>query len=102
MTTVVGQATTDTEESIQLYQAIIDLAAKSPSSIPEDLSILNVKQALVFKRQLLLYLDALQDQMIRSRSTLLSLSTKFDKSVIELKATCRAKTAVPVDQVYVI
>lgn len=48
-----------------------------------------------------MYLDALQDQMIRSRSTLLQLSTKFDASIAELKATCRAKSAVAVDQVYV-
>jgi hypothetical protein len=47
-----------------------------------------------------MYLDALQDQMIRSRSSLVQLSAKFDASISELKANCRSKTAVSVDQVY--
>lgn len=43
----------------------------------------------------------LQDQFLKSRTTLLTLSTKFDAAIRELKVTCRAKTAVAVDQVYV-
>ena len=39
--------------------------------------------------------------MTKSRTTLLALSTKFDNSIRELKASCRARTAVSVDQVYV-
>lgn len=39
--------------------------------------------------------------MTKSRATLLALSTKFDNSIRELKTTCRARTAVSVDQVHV-
>lgn len=81
--------------------AIIDYWTKMPGSLPDEVSISKIKSLVVFHRQLLMYLDALQDQMIASRSTLLQLSTRYDASIAELKISCRAKTAVSVDQVYV-
>ncbi|KAJ3224253.1 hypothetical protein HK099_008709 [Clydaea vesicula] len=100
LTTTVGQLTTETETFIQVYSGAIDYLTKFPEEQFEEVSLPNIKSALAFRRQLLMYLDALQDQMIRSRSTLLTLSNKFDSSVQELKTICRAKTAVAVDQVY--
>jgi hypothetical protein len=81
--------------------AIIDYSVKIPDTLPSEISVLSIKKTLSFKRQLLMYLDALQDQMIRSRASLIQLSAKFDSSITELKANCRSKTAVSVDQVYV-
>lgn len=102
LTIVVGQMTTVTEEAIQIYLGVLDYTEKFPHNevIPEGFNIQRLKSALVFKRQMLMYSDALQDQFLKSRTTLLTLSTKFDAAIRELKVTCRAKTAVAVDQVY--
>lgn len=81
--------------------AIVEYNEKVPDTLPSDIDVGKIKKALAFKRQLLMYLDALQDQMIRSRSSLIQLSNKFDASISQLRANCRAKTAVSVDQVYV-
>lgn len=112
LTTTVGQMTTETEEHIQFYQgisflvvipvAVLEYSIRVPDTLPAEISITTTKRGLAFRRQLLMYLDALQDQMIRSRSSLIQLSTKFDDSITELKTNCRAKTAVSVDQVYVL
>ncbi len=36
------------------------------------------------------------------KKTLVSISENFEQTITDLKNACRAKTAVPVDQVYVI
>ena len=41
------------------------------------------------------------EQLSSGRDLLQSLNEKFDTAVRDLKVTCRAKSAVPVDQVYV-
>ncbi|KAI8801190.1 hypothetical protein BJ742DRAFT_779542 [Cladochytrium replicatum] len=69
-------------------------------SLPSLVSLSRVKSALIFRRQLLIYLDALQEQGEKSRKTLSQLTERFDEAIRDLKATCRSKTAVPVDQVY--
>ncbi|KAJ3041656.1 hypothetical protein HDV00_008933 [Rhizophlyctis rosea] len=92
--------TTDTEGLIQTYTAVIDYMDKSPRAEPTEVSPTRLRSALVFRRQYLIYLDALQEQITRSRTTLVALSERFDETVRDLKNTCKAKTAVPVDQVY--
>ncbi|KAJ3403922.1 hypothetical protein HDV05_007450, partial [Chytridiales sp. JEL 0842] len=42
----------------------------------------------------------IQEQTLKSRETLSQLGQKFDSTLQALKATCKSKTAVPVDQVY--
>ncbi|TPX40580.1 hypothetical protein SeMB42_g04240 [Synchytrium endobioticum] len=90
---------TNSESLVQLYTAAITYLS-SHDLTPEQPSIENLKSALVFQRQLLTYLDALQDTCQRSRAAVTALCARFESSIAELKSTCRAKTAVPVDQVY--
>lgn len=42
-----------------------------------------------------------QEQTDSVKDTLAGIGAKFEETVTELKKTCKAKTAVPVDQVYV-
>ncbi|KAI9095273.1 hypothetical protein DFS34DRAFT_662809 [Phlyctochytrium arcticum] len=93
-------ATIQTEELIQTYLAVIDYADKSPRPELGDTSLARLRSSLIFRRQLLIYLDALTEQTERSDQTLHALAERFEETVRELKITCRAKTAVPVDQVY--
>jgi len=48
-----------------------------------------------------MYLDALNDQLNKSKKVLDIVDSKFESTLTELKAVCKSKTAVPVDQVYV-
>ncbi|KAI8822053.1 uncharacterized protein EV422DRAFT_566477 [Fimicolochytrium jonesii] len=100
LSTTLKQLTTTTEDQIQLYTAVADYADVSPNPQLEDVSLPRLRSALVFKREFLIYLDALHEQTNRSRTTLETLTARFEEAVKELKVTCRAKTAVPVDQVY--
>jgi hypothetical protein len=70
------------------------------TSSREPIALDPLKHALILRRQVLLYLDALHEQMQQGKQHLVSLKEKFDGSIDDLKATCRAKAAVPVDQVY--
>ncbi|TPX65418.1 hypothetical protein SpCBS45565_g05200 [Spizellomyces sp. 'palustris'] len=90
--------TTNTEELIQSYTAIADYSEKAPRPELGDLALARLKSSLVFRRQFLIYLDALQEQTNRSAETLSTLKERFEETVRDLKTTCRAKTAVPVDQ----
>ncbi|KAJ3168655.1 hypothetical protein HDU88_001548 [Geranomyces variabilis] len=92
--------TKETEDVIQLYTAIADYADNAPNPHLGELSLSKLRSALVFRREFLIYLDALQEQTVRSQTTLSTLTTRFNETVRDLKVTCRAKTAVPVDQVY--
>ncbi|KAJ3097053.1 hypothetical protein HDU97_005312 [Phlyctochytrium planicorne] len=59
-----------------------------------------LKATLIYRRQYLMYLDALQEQLEKTRQNLTKLGENFDDIIRDLKSTCKAKTAVPVDQVY--
>jgi len=48
-----------------------------------------------------MYLDALNDQLNKSKKVLDIVDKKFESTLSELKTVCKSKTAVPVDQVYV-
>jgi len=48
-----------------------------------------------------MYLDALNDQLNKSKKVLDIVDSKFESTLAELKTVCKSKTAVPVDQVYV-
>ncbi|TPX34453.1 hypothetical protein SmJEL517_g02912 [Synchytrium microbalum] len=90
---------TSSENLVQVYSAAIQFLSQQEYA-PETPSITQLKSGLIFQRQLLTYLDALEDTCQRSNTALTALSARFESSIQELKSTCRAKTAVPVDQVY--
>ncbi|KAI9012746.1 hypothetical protein BC832DRAFT_589731 [Gaertneriomyces semiglobifer] len=100
LSSIVGDLTRDTEETIQTYLALADYADTAPRPELGNLSLPKLRSAIVFRRELLIYVDALQEQTMDSRQTLSDLANKFEEVVRDLKITCRAKTAVPVDQVY--
>ncbi|KAJ3321622.1 hypothetical protein HDV06_004037 [Boothiomyces sp. JEL0866] len=88
----------DCEYKIQLYKAALDYAKKTPNSeVTEELNQL-LNFGLVFNRQYLIYLDALQEQVDSSQQILQKLSNGYDQALKDLKFACRSKTAVPVDQ----
>ncbi|KAJ3300584.1 hypothetical protein HK104_009919 [Borealophlyctis nickersoniae] len=104
--------TARTEELIQTYTAadinvaseaaVIDYFDKSPHAEMNDVSPTRLRSALRAaesdeddKRPTF---QTLQEQIARSRSTLTALSERYDETVHDLKNTCKAKTAVPVDQ----
>ncbi|KAJ3314040.1 hypothetical protein HDV04_001071 [Boothiomyces sp. JEL0838] len=90
----------DCEYKIQLYKAALDYALKTPNSeVSDELNQL-LNYGLVFNRQYLIYLDALQEQVDSSQQILQKLSNGFEQTLKDLKFACRSKTAVPVDQVY--
>ena len=77
-----------------------------------------IRSTLALQRQLLIYVDALrvifynvdilmlikvnvQEQTDKVKDTLTNIGAKFEETLTDLKKTCKAKTAVPVDQVYV-
>lgn len=92
--------TKKTEERIQQYMAVIDYAGNAVELEMSTSAINRIKSAIVFHRQYLMYLDALTDQTRRTRENLVELSQTYDDTIQDLKATCKSKTAVPVDQVY--
>ncbi|KXS12612.1 UPF0704 protein C6orf165 [Gonapodya prolifera JEL478] len=67
---------------------------------PSKLLLAQIIASSTFHRQLLIYLDALSKQVREGERTAASLAQRFSSTVAELKAACRARTAVPVDQVY--
>ncbi|RKO92289.1 hypothetical protein BDK51DRAFT_24518 [Blyttiomyces helicus] len=89
-----------TEGLIQTFVAVVDYSDRNPRAEFGDAPPSRLRSALVFRRQYLIYLDAMQEQVQRTRTTLLALSERFDATIRDLKITCKAKTAVPVDQVY--
>jgi hypothetical protein len=56
--------------------------------------------SLLFRRQYLLYLDAIMQETIQSQSHINQLQFKYEQTIDELKFACKSKSAVPVDQVY--
>nr|KAJ3420559.1 hypothetical protein HK105_005531 [Polyrhizophydium stewartii] len=85
-------------ESIE--KPALDYADSTPNSEIHSDFANRIRAGLVFRRQYLIYLDALQEQVMKSRQTLVSIGERFDDGMRELKMTCKSKTAVPVDQVY--
>ncbi|KAL5032977.1 hypothetical protein BDV3_001497 [Batrachochytrium dendrobatidis] len=92
--------TQQTEHLVQQYKAVLDYENSTPDSEVTPEIAERVRCALVFRRQYLVYLDALQEQVSKARQMLISIGEKFDSTMQELKATCKSKTAVPVGQVY--
>jgi len=104
--TTINQLTKASEESTLNYALAADFL-ELEESMPElqgeerQKNANNCKSGLVFRRQLLLYLTALQEQMNSAREHLKELNEKYESAVRDLKHICRAKSAVPVDMVYV-
>jgi len=89
-----------TEQIIQKYSALIDYAEDNKVEF-QECTLSDIKNALIFRRQYLMYLDALNDQLNKSKKVLDIVDSKFQSTLTELKTVCKSKTAVPVDQVYV-
>ncbi|KAI8930132.1 hypothetical protein BC831DRAFT_547026 [Entophlyctis helioformis] len=100
ITILLHDHTQKTEQLVQQYKAVLDYADMTPNSEVSGELADRIRNALVFRRQYLIYLDALQDQVTKARQLLISIGEKFDESMRTLKVTCKSKTAVPVDQVY--
>ncbi|ORX57722.1 hypothetical protein BCR36DRAFT_580278 [Piromyces finnis] len=88
-----------TEQIIQKYSALIDYSEDNNVEF-ENCPRKEIKNALIFRRQYLMYLDALNDQLNKSKKVLNIVDSKFESTLEELKTVCKSKTAVPVDQVY--
>ncbi|OUM68245.1 hypothetical protein PIROE2DRAFT_4125, partial [Piromyces sp. E2] len=99
LTKLLSNQIKSTEQIIQKYSALIDYAEDSNIEF-EDCPLSNIKNALIFRRQYLMYLDALNDQLSKSKKVLDIVDKKFESTLAELKSVCKSKTAVPVDQVY--
>ncbi|KAL2913743.1 hypothetical protein HK105_206759 [Polyrhizophydium stewartii] len=100
LTILLHEHTQRTEQLVQQYKAALDYADSTPNSEIHSDFANRIRAGLVFRRQYLIYLDALQEQVMKSRQTLVSIGERFDDGMRELKMTCKSKTAVPVDQVY--
>eukprot|EP00842_Homolaphlyctis_polyrhiza_P000256 jgi/Hompol1/1230/HPOL_003112-RA len=88
ITILLHDHTQQTELLVQQYKAALDYADSTPlSEIPPDLAA-RVRAAL--------------EQVIKARQTLVAIGEKFDDCMRELKITCKSKTAVPVDQSFVV
>jgi predicted thioredoxin/glutaredoxin len=102
----------------KLYKAINDYIHSNPDVEIEGTFMRKIRSTLALQRQLLIYLDALrvifynedilmlikvnvQEQTDKVKDTLTNIGAKFEETLTDLKKTCKAKTAVPVDQVYV-
>ncbi|ORY53172.1 hypothetical protein BCR33DRAFT_711519, partial [Rhizoclosmatium globosum] len=95
-----GAQMEDTEATIQSFMALIDYASQNTTGELNETETATVKSAIVFHRQYLMYLDALHEQLGRTKDALAQIGERFDETIRDLKSTCKAKTAVPVDQVY--
>ncbi|KAI9327436.1 hypothetical protein BDR26DRAFT_940492 [Obelidium mucronatum] len=90
----------DTEATIQSFMAVLDYSEKDTTGELTETEQAMTKSGIVFYRQYLMYLDALHEQLGRTKDALAQIGERFDETIRDLKATCKAKTAVPVDQVY--
>ncbi|KAG4105778.1 hypothetical protein H8356DRAFT_1633378 [Neocallimastix lanati (nom. inval.)] len=97
--TLLSSQIKSTEQIIQKYSALIDYSEDKKVEFEES-SLSDIKNALIFRRQYLMYLDALNDQLNKSKKVLDIVDSKFESTLAELKTVCKSKTAVPVDQVY--
>ncbi|KAI9183217.1 hypothetical protein H9P43_004134 [Blastocladiella emersonii ATCC 22665] len=70
-------------------------AADGTSSLSQYLA-----STLTFYRQLLIYLDAVREQIEASSAALRALDDRMAGCLQDLAAACKARSAVPVDQVY--
>ncbi|KAJ1342496.1 hypothetical protein BSLG_002938 [Batrachochytrium salamandrivorans] len=100
MTTLLHTHTQLTETLIQRYKAVLDYKDATTNSEVSEESAERIRCALIFRRQHLIYLDAIQEQITKAQEVLVLIGEKFDETIRELKSTCKSKTAVPVDQVY--
>jgi hypothetical protein len=80
--------------------AVLDYAHGKKNSEVSEEQYLKLTQALVFRRQYLLYLDAVMQETNEAQQHLNQLQFKHDEALKELKYSCKSKSAVPVDQVY--
>ncbi|KAJ3260903.1 hypothetical protein HDU77_001180 [Chytriomyces hyalinus] len=95
-----GSSMENTESMIQTFMAILDFSAQDASDTLTPATLARLKTGIVFHRQFLMYLDALHEQLGRTKDALAQIGERFDETIRDLKATCKSKTAVPVDQVY--
>ena len=99
---LVSDLTRNAEDECKISEGIFDYFAATPQETAKHENFIpRLQQNLAFRRQILIFVDAIQDQIIKSRETLRVLDEKFERTLQDLKTTCRMKTAVPVDQVYV-
>ncbi|KAJ1515533.1 hypothetical protein HMI56_003927 [Coelomomyces lativittatus] len=77
--------------------------ARAPQTTPQTnpvSSVGRVLDAIIFYRQLLIYMDALKAQIQKSSSVLSTLDEKMTEQLNLLQSACKSRMAVPVDQVY--
>ncbi|KAL7749010.1 hypothetical protein RI367_005659 [Sorochytrium milnesiophthora] len=98
VTSLVNDEIKRTEQGISQYTAILEHGHTSRAlGEPKMRTYTN---QLIFRRQLLIYLDALVEQLAASKLVLKNLAEKYDSALGDLKGTIRARSAIPVDQVY--
>lgn len=100
----IDQLNYDSGIQIQNYTSVIDYFATTEgtafaASYSTDI-VEKIKRALIFHRQLRLFLSAVHEQLVASREALQSVNEKYEAAIRDLKQACRSKSAVPVDQVY--
>ncbi|KNE63533.1 hypothetical protein AMAG_08649 [Allomyces macrogynus ATCC 38327] len=93
---LIKEKTSDAELKIKAMAAIL---SAEPAVVAPDVSA-RMATALVFYRQLLIYLDSVREQIEASSAALRALDDKMAASLRDLAAACRARAAVPVDHVY--
>jgi hypothetical protein len=88
---------------VYIHAAVIDYynSVNGECELPQE-DHPKIIQTIIFKRQYLLYLDALHQQAEESSKFLDQIYQRYTTALEELKVVCKAKSAVPVDQVYVI
>ncbi|ORZ35109.1 hypothetical protein BCR44DRAFT_1435103 [Catenaria anguillulae PL171] len=100
---ILQDRTKDAERKIRQLTAILSNpfmdAIPSLSPLHAELN-LHLTQCLTFYRQLLIYLDAIREQLENSSSALRALDDRMATCLADLTNACRARSAVPVDQVY--
>ena len=102
LTLLLHQHTEETEKRLQDFKAAVDYADGTLDSEVSPVVRSRLADSITFCRQYLIYLDALQGQVDQARDAMVAIGERFDDTLRDLKVTCKSKTTVPVDQVYVI
>jgi hypothetical protein len=101
LTGLIDAQTVKTEDNIQKYKAILDYKDSTVNAELSDEAATRVRQGLTFERQYLVYLDALREQCQQAQSQMVKFRVAHEETLNDIKFVCKAKSAVPVDQVYV-
>ncbi|KAI9216535.1 hypothetical protein BC828DRAFT_393380, partial [Blastocladiella britannica] len=100
---IIQDKTKDAERKIKLLTAILTNPFLDSNLVTMPMSAaltVYLTNALTFYRQLLIYLDAVREQIEASSAALKQLDDRMAACLADLAHACRARSAVPVDQVY--